>query len=85
MTEVTFQVARPQDLASLLQLAQQLGISYVPSPQKTKIVRKRKVSKGHQNQTKVFEEMEKLRLEFRKYSIPAHVNISELIKEMYAA
>lgn len=84
MAEFIFQVARPQDLDQLLQLAQRLGIPYAPVPPKAKTVAKRKTLRPKHGQMKVFEELEKLRLEFRKYPIPAHVNISELIKEMYA-
>ncbi|MFN0037210.1 MAG: hypothetical protein ACKVUS_19300 [Saprospiraceae bacterium] len=85
MTEFIFQVARPQDLDQLLQLAQRLGISYAPVPPKAKTVAKRKALPRQQKQMKAFEELDKLRLEFQKYQIPAHINISELIKEMYAA
>lgn len=43
MTEVTFQVAQPQDLALLLQLAQRLGIPYVQKPPKAKLAATSKV------------------------------------------
>ncbi len=36
MTEITFQVTQPQDLALLLQLAQRLGIPYAQKTSKAK-------------------------------------------------
>ncbi len=43
MTELAFQVAQPQDLALLLQLAQRLGIPYVQKPPSAKLATPNKV------------------------------------------
>lgn len=80
MTQLTFQINRPEDVVLMLQIAQRLGIKHNQSQvQKPKKVLKRKKP----DQAAVFLQMEKLRLEFlEKYRIPVDVDINQIIDQM---